>query len=133
MPPAGFEPAIPAGERPQSYALASLNLNSSISDPAQNRTVAFQSNFESYGELKLKKNYFWFSDVRFVYLASEINQHRFRELSAIDPTYPDEVIASPDSNVHTVVAKVISSISSSKFIYRQLKKEQYRQCKYLDK
>jgi len=51
-------------------------------------------------------------DVRFVYLASELNQHRFNELSTIDPNFPDVTIASPDNNVHTVVAKVLSSISS---------------------
>jgi len=51
-------------------------------------------------------------DVRFVYLASELNQHRFNELSTVDPTFPDVTIASPDNNVHTVVAEVLSSISS---------------------
>lgn len=51
-------------------------------------------------------------DVRFVYLASELNQHRFSELSTVDPAFPDVTIASPDNNIHTVVAEVLSSISS---------------------
>lgn len=51
-------------------------------------------------------------DVRFVYVASETNQHRFKEMSIIDPSYPDVIIASPDNNIRTVVAKVVSSISS---------------------
>lgn len=51
-------------------------------------------------------------DVRLVYLASELNQHRFNELSTIDPAFPDVTIASPDNNVHTVVTAVLSSISS---------------------
>jgi len=51
-------------------------------------------------------------DVRFVYLASEVNQQRFQDLSTIDPFYPDVTIASPDSNIHTVVTKVLSIISS---------------------
>lgn len=51
-------------------------------------------------------------DVRFVYLASEINQNRFKALSTIDPSYPDVTIASPDNNIQTVVAKILSSISS---------------------
>jgi hypothetical protein len=67
---------------------------------------------------KLSKHASWFSDVRFVFLASEVNQNRFKELSTIDPSFPDVTIASPDSNIHTVVAKVLSSISSSKLIYK---------------
>jgi len=62
--------------------------------------------------------------VRFVYLASKLNQDRFNELSTIDPTFPDVTIASPDNNIHTVVAEVISSISSSKLIYKWRQKKQ---------
>jgi hypothetical protein len=54
--------------------------------------------------------------VRFVYLTSEINHYRFKELSMLDPSYPDIATASPDSKVETVVAKIVSSISTGKFI-----------------
>jgi len=57
-------------------------------------------------------------------LASKLNQDRFNELSTIDPTFPDVTIASPDNNIHTVVAEVISSISSSKLIYKWRQKKQ---------
>jgi hypothetical protein len=49
-------------------------------------------------------------------LASELNQHRFKGMSMIDLYYPDVTIASPDDNIQTVVAKIISSISSGKLI-----------------
>jgi hypothetical protein len=49
-------------------------------------------------------------------LASETNQQRFKELSMMDPSYPDVTIALPDDNIRTVVAKIISSISSGKLI-----------------
>jgi hypothetical protein len=55
--------------------------------------------------------------VRFVYLASEINHYRFKELSMIDPSYPDIATASLDSKVETVVAKIVSSISTGKFFF----------------
>jgi hypothetical protein len=58
----------------------------------------------------------YFSDVRFVYLTSEINHYRFKELLAIDPSYPDIATASPDSKAETVVDKIISSISTGKLI-----------------
>jgi hypothetical protein len=63
-------------------------------------------------------------------LASELNRRRFEELSTIDPSFPDVTIASPDTDVHTVVAEVISSISSSKLIYKWRQKKQDRQCTY---
>jgi hypothetical protein len=56
----------------------------------------------------------YFPDVRFVFLASDINQRRFKELSTVDPSYPDITIALPDSKVETVVTKIIASISTSK-------------------
>ena len=71
--------------------------------------------------------------MRFVYLASDVSQHRFKELSTIDPSFPDVTIASPNANIHTVVAEVLSSISSSKLIYKWLQKKQDRQCTYVGK
>ena len=65
--------------------------------------------------------------MRFVYLASEINQNRFKTLSTIDPSYPDVTIVSPDNNIQTVVPKILSSISSGKLIYKWRQKKQDRQ------
>jgi hypothetical protein len=63
-------------------------------------------------------------------VASETNQHRFKEMSIIDPSYPDVIIASPDNNIRTVVAKVVSSISSGNFVYKWRQNKQGRQCTY---
>jgi hypothetical protein len=45
-----------------------------------------------------------------------MNQHRFKELSTIDPSYPDVTIALPDSKVEAVVTKIIEIISTSKYV-----------------
>jgi hypothetical protein len=57
-----------------------------------------------------------FPDVRFVFVTSHINQHRFKELSTIDPSYPDVTMALPDSNVETVVTKIIGSITTGEHV-----------------
>ena len=63
-------------------------------------------------------------------MASETNQRRFKEMSIIDPSYPDVIIASPDNNIQTVVAKVVSSISSGNFVYKWRQNKQGRQRTY---
>jgi hypothetical protein len=60
--------------------------------------------------------YSYFPDVRFVFLTSDLNQYRFKELATVDPSYPDVTIALPDSKVEAVVTKIIESISTSKCV-----------------
>jgi hypothetical protein len=85
------------------------------SAPAGNRTAGVTL-LGGIPALRPQINISCFSDVRFVYLASEINHYRFKELSLIDSSYPDVAIASPDSHVETVVGKIVSRIAEGKFI-----------------
>jgi nitrogen regulatory protein PII len=50
-----------------------------------------------------------------VFVTSDFNQYRFRELATTDPSFPDVTIALSDSNVEEVVTRIIKSITTSEY------------------
>ncbi|PSN55359.1 hypothetical protein C0J52_01817, partial [Blattella germanica] len=54
----------------------------------------------------------WPTNVRFVYLASEINQNRFKELSTVDSQFPDSVVTSTDKNIEAMVYNIVDITST---------------------
>ncbi|PNF34286.1 hypothetical protein B7P43_G16547 [Cryptotermes secundus] len=84
-----------------SHVILVLGYTATISDRDHRESVQIISRFKQQNP-----------DVRFVFLASNINHLRFKELSTIDPSYPDVTIALPDSKVETVVTKIIEIITT---------------------
>lgn len=84
-----------------SHVVLVLGYTATISDADHRESIQIISRFKQQNP-----------DVRFVFMASDTNQYRFKELSTIDPSYPDVTIALPDSKVEKVVTKIIASIST---------------------
>ncbi|KAJ9587895.1 hypothetical protein L9F63_018676, partial [Diploptera punctata] len=82
------------------YVILVLGYSATISNEDFDRSVEIIQNYKSNNP-----------DVRFVYLASEINQNRYKALSTTDQTYTDDVIVSPNNDVETVVPSIVNAIS----------------------
>ncbi|XP_069678590.1 uncharacterized protein [Periplaneta americana] len=82
-----------------SHVIVVLGYSSTISDDDYSQSVKIVTTFKQNNP-----------DVRFVYLTSDINYDRFKQLSVIDDQYVDMATAASDSSPESVVTKVVNSV-----------------------